>query len=434
MKDKEKSHSKWYQVLVNFLGLRKNIIALLTMVILVGLGEKMAERFLPLYLIALGGGAFSVGLLNGMDNLLSALYSYPGGYASDKLGYKSALILFNSIAMLGYLIVIIFPYWQAVIIGAVFFLSWTAISLPATMDMVSKVLPKNKRTMGVSMHSMVRRIPMALGPVLGGLMIGFFGEKNGIRLAFVIAFILGGVSLVMQQIMIKEDKKKATNIEEKNEKRVKLIRPALRNLLVSDILVRFCEQIPYAFVVLWCVKINGITPLQFGLLTTIEMFTAMIIYIPVSYLADRSTKKPFVVITFGFFTLFPLILLFSRTFWLMVIAFIIRGMKEFGEPTRKALIMDLAPEGKKATTFGMYYLIRDVIVSVAAFGGAFLWSASTSIRVFNTLGIGHRLIPFIKSVASPTTNFLTAFGFGISGTLYFALFGKDFKQVKEVTK
>ena len=107
------------QAIVDFLGLKKNMLVLLTMVVLVGLGEKMAERFLPLYLVALGGGAFSVGLLNGMDNLLSALYSYPGGYASDRLGYKRALILFNLIAMLGYLTVIIFPYWQAVIIGAI---------------------------------------------------------------------------------------------------------------------------------------------------------------------------------------------------------------------------------------------------------------------------------------------------------------------------
>lgn len=149
-------------VITSFPGLKKNMIALLTMVILVGPGEKMAEWFLPIYLVALGGGAFSVGLLNGMDNLLSALYSYPGGYASDKMGYKHALLLFNLIAMFGYLIVIIFPYWQAVVVGAVFFLSWTAVSLPATMDMVSRVLPKNKRTMGVSMHSLVRRIPMAL--------------------------------------------------------------------------------------------------------------------------------------------------------------------------------------------------------------------------------------------------------------------------------
>ncbi|MCU0573439.1 MAG: hypothetical protein MUC41_10635 [Syntrophobacteraceae bacterium] len=46
------------------------------------------------------------------------------------------------------------------------------ISLPATMSLMYKVLLHNKRTMGVSMHSLVRRIPMALGPLIGGLFIG----------------------------------------------------------------------------------------------------------------------------------------------------------------------------------------------------------------------------------------------------------------------
>jgi MFS family permease len=418
---------KWHRAIIEFLGLKKNMLALLTMVILVGLGEKMAERFLPLYMVALGGGAFSVGLLNSMDNLLSALYSYPGGYASDRLGYKRALILFNLVAMLGYLVVILFPSWQAVIVGSIFFLSWTAISLPATMGMVSSVLPMHKRTMGVSLHSLVRRVPMALGPVLGGMMIGLFGERDGVRLAFVAALILGGVSLVLQQVMI-EDEHRERKAEGSPLRALALINPALRNLLVSDILVRFCEQIPYAFVVLWCVSLNGITPLQFGLLTTVEMVTAMLVYIPVAYLADRSTKKPFVVITFGFFTLFPLVLLFSHSFWLMLVAFVVRGLKEFGEPTRKALIMDLAPEDKKAGTFGVYYLLRDVVVSLAAFGGALLWDASTADKLFNVLGTGQNLLSRVESVTSPTANFLVAFGFGLLGTLYFALFGKDLKS------
>ncbi|MBN1902651.1 MFS transporter [Candidatus Sumerlaeota bacterium] len=411
--------------IIDFLGLKKNILALLSMVILVGLGEKMAERFLPLYLMALGGGAFSIGLLNGMDNLLSALYSFPGGYASDRLGYKRALFLFNLISMAGYVIVILFPYWQAVLIGAIFFISWTAISLPATMDMVSRVLPKNKRAMGVSLHSLVRRIPMALGPVIGGAMIGIFGETKGIRLAFIAALILAAVSLAMQQIMIEDGKGKTGKDKASASKGFSLISPALRNLLVSDILVRFCEQIPYAFVVIWCVRVNKITPLQFGALTTIEMATAMLVYLPVAWLADKSSKKPFVVTTFVFFTMFPLILLFAHSFWIMVIAFIIRGLKEFGEPTRKALIMDLAPEDRKAATFGLYYLIRDVIVSIAAFGGALLWDDSTLQYIVEKIGMGRSLLPFVQSVASPKANFIVAFGFGVLGTLYFALFGKD---------
>jgi len=112
------------------------------MVILVGMGEHMAEQFLPLYMLALGGGFLSVGALNGMDNLLGALYSFPGGYLSDHLGTKRALMLFNLIAMAGFLIVILVPSWPAVLGASALFLSWTAISLPATMSLVSKSLPQ----------------------------------------------------------------------------------------------------------------------------------------------------------------------------------------------------------------------------------------------------------------------------------------------------
>ena len=398
--------------LTTFLGLQKSTVGMLFMVILVGMGERMAERFLPIYLMALGGGPIVIGLLNGLDNLLSALYAFPGGYLSDRLGFKKALLVFNLFAMLGYMLVILIPAWPAVLVGAIFFLSWSAISLPATMSLVARVLPTNKRTMGVSMHSLVRRIPMALGPITGGLFIGFWGEKDGVRLAFVVALILAVVAAIMQQKLIQEDPAKKTDGKpshkpEKNPLRLfGEMSPALKRLLVADILVRFCEQIPYAFVIVWSMKIiqSPVTAFQFGLLTSIEMATAMLIYIPVAYFADRSTKKPFIVTTFVFFTLFPLSLLYARSFEILVLAFILRGLKEFGEPTRKALIMDLAPEGRKAAMFGLYYLMRDIIVSLAAFGGAFLW------------------------LISPQVNFLTAFAFGVIGTVSFALTGSNLSE------
>jgi len=395
--------------LTAFLGLQKSTVGMLFMVILVGMGERMAERFLPIYLIALGGGPIVIGLLNGLDNLLSALYAFPGGYLSDRLGFKKALLVFNLFAMLGYLLVILIPAWPAVLVGAIFFLSWSAISLPATMSLVARVLPSDQRTMGVSMHSLVRRIPMALGPITGGLFIGIWGEKDGVRLAFAVALLLAVVAAIMQQKLIEEGAAqkidgKPSQKPEKNPLRLfREMSPALRRLLVADILVRFCEQIPYAFVIVWSMKIiqSPVTAFQFGILTSIEMATAMLIYIPVAYFADRSAKKPFVVTTFVFFTLFPLSLIVATSFEILVLAFILRGLKEFGEPTRKALIMDLAPEGRKAAMFGLYYLMRDIIVSIAAFGGAFLW------------------------LISPQVNFLTAFGFGVIGTISFAVSGSE---------
>ncbi len=246
--------------LTTFLGLQKSTVGMLFMVILVGMGERMAERFLPIYLIALGGGPIVIGLLNGLDNLLSALYAFPGGYLSDRLGFKKALLVFNLFAMFGYLLVILIPAWPAVLVGAMFFLSWSAISLPATMSLVARVQPTDKRTMGVSMHSLVRRIPMALGPITGGLFIGIWGEKDGVRLAFGVALVLAVVAAVMQQKLIEEGAAKKTDgkpVKKPEKNPLRLFRemsPALKRLLVADILVRFCEQIPYAFVVVWCMK------------------------------------------------------------------------------------------------------------------------------------------------------------------------------------
>jgi predicted MFS family arabinose efflux permease len=211
----------------------------------------------------------------------------------------------------------------------------------------------------------------------------------------------------MQQVLIEEDPpRRETKAAEHNPFRLwREMSGDLRNLLASDILIRFCEQIPYAFVVVWAVGTEAspgpVSAMEFGFLRSIEMATAILVYVPVAYLADRTHKKPFVLVTFGFFTLFPLVLYFSNSFWVLAFAFFIRGLKEFGEPTRKALIMDLAPEDRKAGMFGLYYLVRDVIVSVAAFGGAFLWQVS------------------------PTVNLMTAFAFGILGTLWFAFCGRD---------
>lgn len=397
------------KIVSNFLGLTKSTVGLLFMVVLVGMGERLAERFLPIYLLALGGGVISIGLLNGLDNFLSAIYAFPGGYLSERIGAKRALLVFNFMAMAGFLMVILIPAWPAVLIGAVFFLAWSAISLPATMGLIAKVLPTNKRTMGVTMHSLVRRFPMALGPILGGLCIGVWGVERGVRIAFSVALALSIMAVLLQQKLIEDDAPPTsaddcTITPEKNPwKLFQSMDVSLKRLLVSDILIRFCEQIPYAFVVVWCMQTiaQPVTAFQFGLLTAIEMATAVLVYIPVAHLADKSAKKPFVVITFIFFTFFPLVLLFCQSFLWLIPAFVLRGLKEFGEPTRKALILDLAPESCKAGMYGLYYFIRDVCVSVAAFGGAFLW------------------------LVSPTTNFIVAFVFGMLGTIGFACYGTD---------
>ena len=386
--------------------MKRNMVGLLGMIVLVGMGEHMAERFLPLYLQQLAQAStavMAIGLLAGMDDLLSALYSFPGGYLSDRLGTKRALLVFNALSMVGYLCVIFIQTWWAVLLGAAFFISWSAISLPATMDLLSKAVPKNRRAMGVSVISLVRRVPKMLGPVAGGTCIAIWGVGLGVRVAFMCALAFALAAAVLQQVMIDDDSKERKTAEANPLRLWREMPSGLRNLLMSDILIRFCERIPDSFVVIWATRtvLHPVSELTFGWLSAIENITAVLVYLPVAYMADRFGKKPFVLITFAFFTCFPLALLHTQSLWPLVAAFVLRGLKEFGEPTRKALIMDLAPEGRKAAMFGLYYLIRDVLVAFAAFGGALLWRVS------------------------PELNLKVAFAFGVIGTIWFAWRGRD---------
>jgi MFS family permease len=164
--------------------------------------------------------------------------------------------------------------------------------------------------------------------------------------------------------------------------------PALRHLLLSDVLVRVCERIPYAWVVLYAMNDVGVTATQFGLLTGIEMVTAMACLIPVAYLSDKYGREPFIVATFVFFTLFPLSLFFARNFAWLAVAFVIRGLKEFGETARKSLIIQFSPEPARGRTIGAYYLVRDCIATAAAFLGAALWKISPQINFAGATALG----------------------------------------------
>jgi MFS family permease len=271
------------------------------------------------------------------------------------------------------------------------------------MGLIVRVLPAGKRIMGASMHSLVNRIPMALGPIFGGLCIAAWGERDGVRVAFGAALGLALVGLLLQQALIVEPPSGSAAARPLSSP-VALWRrmtPALRTLLVADVLVRFCEQITGAFVVVWCMKTiaTPVSAVEFGVLSAVEMATAVLIYIPVAWMADRSGKKPFVLATFALFTIFPLALMAASSFAWLVPVFVLRGLKEFGEPTRKALIVDLAPDGQKAAMFGLYYLVRDGAVTVAAIAGALLWEMG------------------------PEVNFAAAFACGVLGTVWYALRG-----------
>ena len=377
--------------IAEFLALRRNTSLLLVALVLAGTGEKLWLGFAPKYIETLGGSILIIGLFDALQTFLGAIYAYPGGWLTDHWGQRKSLLLFSLISIAGYILVLVWQSWLALLLGSFLFLAWSALSLPATLSVIATSLQSNRHTMGVGVQSMIRRVPMMLGPLLGGWLLTRFGWTDGVRYALALCIAMSLLTLAFQWFMfdVAASRQSAAITDGNNQRRstetplrysflgvVKTFTPALRELLVSDILIRFCERIPYAFIILWAMDSGGLTAQQFSYLVTFEMVTAMLCYIPVAHLADKYGRRPFVLITFVFFTLFPLTLLWAHDFKWLALAFVVRGLKEFGEPARKALIIGEAAPELRARTYGAYYLIRDCTVTSGSFLGAWLWYIS----------------------------------------------------------
>jgi MFS family permease len=382
--------------LANFFGLKRNLVILLIAIFVIGAGEELWMRFVPKYLQAVGATVFVIGLYDALRTLLGAIYAYPGGVLVDRWGHRRALIIFNVVSIVGYALILLVPHWAAVIAGMFLFLSWTCFSLPATFSLVGAALEANRHSMGVGIQSVIKRLPIMIAPIFGGMLIDRFGIIGGVRIALIISIFLSTVTIVVQWQLREEPKQEAVAEERWNLWRsLRQFNSPMRRLLLSDILIRFCERIPYAWVVIFAMDYIGVSGEQVGVLTTVEMLAAILCIIPASHFADKYGREPFVIITFIMFTLFPISLLMSRSFSALVVAFAIRGLKEFGDTSRKALIIGYSEFEKRGQMIGSYYLVRDLIVSAGAILGAYLWK----------LG--------------PALNFLGAAAFGVAGTIFY---------------
>ena len=389
----------------DFFALKRNLVITLIAIFIIGTGEELWMRFVPKYLQTLGASVFVIGLYDALRTLIGAIYAYPGGLWADRWGHRRAFITFNVVSIAGYALVLLIPHWAGVIAGMFLFLSWSCFSLPATFSLVGAAVAADRYAMGIGIQMVIKRVPIMVAPVIGGILIDRFGVVPGVRIALIISIVLSAITFIALR-ELREERKEATRMAPTSERWTFL--QSLRGfdasmwwLLFSDILVRFCERIPFAWVVIFAMDYAGATGKEVGLLTTVEVLVATLCIIPSSYFADRHRREPFVVATFVMFTLFPVVLLFSLSFPALMFAFFIRGLKEFGDTSRKALIVTYSDPERRGQMIGTYYLTRDLIVSVGAVIGVYLWARS------------------------PAANFLGAAAFGLAGTLIYLRATRD---------
>jgi len=253
-----------------FFALERDVIVLSLAMFAFSLGFQMTGRYMAEYMAALGATALVIGLFGSFGNVISAVYPYPGGAISDRIGSRYALTVFGLLATVGFTIWLAAPFLAgitvgpvelsilAIFVGLVFAQAWKSFGLGATYAIVKQSVPPTQLAAGFASTESFRRTAFLVGPLIAAAIFApFTSASDDVVLAFqlilVVAIAVGILGTLLQHRLYdsSEDSfgKEFEGLEQ-IKRDLREMPDELRPLLVGDTLVRFANGMVYIFFVL----------------------------------------------------------------------------------------------------------------------------------------------------------------------------------------
>lgn len=397
------------------------------------LGFQMTGRYLPRYLSVVSASSVVIGLYGSVGNLISAVYPYPGGALSDRIGSRYALTLFGAASTLGFLVwfaadgvaeVAVGPTNAAVVLvllGLFLSQAWKSFGLGATFAIVKQSVPPDRLATGFASTETFRRTAFLLGSLLAAGLLAAYEFRVGFGYVLLVATGFGVVATVAQHFRYDaSDDSFGKSFEGVGTVLSDLrgLPDPLRPLLVADTLVRFANGMVYVFFVIVVVEFlqaDAVLPVVgrlspeafFGVLLAVEMAVALLSMLPVARLARSVGLKPVVAVGFVVYAVFPVLLIQAPDDqWVLLALFAFSGLRFAGLPAHKALIVGPAEKDAGGRVVGSYYLLRNVVVIPSAAVGGWLYSAD------------------------PVQAFTAATAVGLAGVAYFLVRGREFEAYR----
>jgi MFS family permease len=413
------------ETLAEWLGLNRATLAVLVVIGCLGLSEEIWSNFLSLHLrdrltaLTPAGAVLEAATLMGFiafaRNLLEGFGYIIGGSVAHRLGPRLALAVSAAPMAIGFTVMLISGNPWAIAFAALFMTSWEPLSVPATFDVVGSAVPKNRRTIAFAVQSIQKRLPKVIGPIAGGIIFAAVGYWLNLTLALALV----GLAVILQLTLMRRMRPKAEPARVPMAEVLRGMPRELRLLLSAEIFIRWGDWFARDFAVLYIVNLlttrwgwaEPAAARSAGFLLGIMGVTALATYVPMAKWADRSpSARPFIGTTFLMFSLFPICLVLLPKLCAhaglpvmagLTVAYVINGLREVGEPARKALIASGFQPHVRARAVGLYWGLRSFAFCPAPIVAALLW---------NRIG--------------PDYTFLIGGGIGLLGTLWYTISGR----------
>lgn len=374
--------------MAGWLGINRATLAVLIVIGGLGLSEEIWRNFLAIQLKDSVTGvnqaahvlnaAKYMGIFAVLVNLLEGFGYIIGGRVAHRLGPRVALLISALPMLIGFTLLLSVKEPWLIILGALLITNWEALSVPATFEVVGSEVPQNRRTIAFAVMSIQKRLPKVLGPLIGGFVMAV-GYWLNLSLAFGLVILACLVQFFLLHRMKPKDHVKPVAVRDV----LRNIPPDLKRLLSAEILLRWGDWFVRDFAVLYVVGVLMRSNQEAGVLIALTSLTALLTYIPAGKIIDRAPNpKPYIGVTFFLFALFPinLVLLPKLLPALGVpmmgalgIIFVLNGLRELGEPARKAMISGGFSSDIRARAIGLYWGLRSFAFCPAPLISYLLW-------------------------------------------------------------
>ncbi len=394
-----------------YLAINSSTGALLGAILLVCMGSELWGPFIPKYMEGLLESVrrffgqmitdqglvliLAIAVYGSFRDLLEAVNYYLGGWIAGRFNTRRGLLMFNAAPLAGLAVLMLWKDPAAVFVAVPFVFVWDSLAGPALLTVVGDSLPSARRAMAFSMQSLFRRVARMVAYGINAGLVLWAGTVLGMQIAFGLSIAVVLASLLVQVRYMKTASKDAGTIIHHPLAVLREFHPQLKRLLLADVFARLAEGMPRELLVIFgtaaFVKSMGMEGksaiAMYGVMLIVSQVTSAITYLPMGAIASRPGfgKRPYIGLTFFFFASFPAV--FALMGWLanaqvisagwvvpfMVVAFVFMGMREIGEPARKAMIVDLIPPERKTQAIGIYWAARCVAVMLAPIVGGVVW-------------------------------------------------------------
>jgi len=360
-------------------------------------GTTMVWPFLTIYSSeTLNLPMTAVTSLMSFNSFAGLTASILAGSLVDRFGRKNIMTvgLFGAaLAYFGYSLASTYWHFAILMIASGLFSPLYRLGSDAIL---ADMLKPEERIHGYSLFRMGRNIGVALGPILGGIVLssnyslGFLGAALALALyGFITIFFL-------RETLTRDANTSSENLKDQ----LRVYRQALRNkpfahMVGAYSLMEICASLMWVLLAVY-IKVNfGILEATYSWIPTTNALMVVFLQVFITQVAKNHRDTKIMPIGAAFYTAAMLIVGLSSQFWGFWLAMVVMTLGELiTAPTATTFVANLAPPDQRGRYLGIFGLTWHVAAAVGSLAAGVLtdtigirspWFAAAAVGVFSVL-------------------------------------------------